>query len=98
MLPMEQVIQAAKEKKVGITLMKTKPVGTYSILKSRIEQLEKEGKEIDPLYRDGLPRYKDIADRAEGCGNCLGFCERACLYGVPIQGMLVLAHDQLTLA
>jgi predicted aldo/keto reductase-like oxidoreductase len=215
----EQVIQAAKEKKVGITLMKTKPVGTYSLLKSRIEQLEKEGKEVDPLFREGLARYKDIADRAETfikkynlqnpeevkeaalrfaltnpdvhtvccsaktyaeaeqfirqsgsrlsekdvvtlarykkacgalycrhacgvcepechrgvpvntimryhhyfaaqgrekeamlkyaripgaraeeCGHCPGYCEKACPFGVPIQGLLLLAHDQLTLA
>jgi predicted aldo/keto reductase-like oxidoreductase len=215
----EQVIQAAKEKKIGITLMKTKPVGTYSVLKSRIEQMEKEGKEIDPLYREGLARYKVIAERAETfvkkynlqnpeevkeaalrfalshpdihtvccsaktyaeaeqflrqsgsrltaedgltlarygdacgrlycrhacglcepecprgvpvntimryhhyfaaqgrekeamlkyihipgaraeeCGHCAGYCEKACPYGVPIQGMLLLAHHQMTLA
>jgi predicted aldo/keto reductase-like oxidoreductase len=215
----ERVIQTAKEKKLGITLMKTKPVGTYYLLKSRIEQMEKEGKEVDPLYREGLNRYKDKVDRAEefikkydlqnpeeikeaalrfalsnpdihtvccsaktyaeaeqflrqsgsrlsekdaatlaryreacgelycrhacglcepecprgvpvntimryhhyfavqgrekeamlkyaripgaradGCGNCSGHCEKACPYGVPIQGMLLLAHDQLTLA
>jgi predicted aldo/keto reductase-like oxidoreductase len=215
----DRVIQAAKEKKVGITLMKTKPVGTYSAMKSMIEKLEKEGQEVDPLYRDGLARYKDIADRAETfikkynlqnpdevkeaalrfalsnpdihtvccsaktyaeaeqylrqsgsrlsekdittlarykegcgalycrhacgeceptcprgvpvntimryhhyftaqgrekeamlkyaripgaraeeCGHCPGYCERACPFGVPIQGMLLLAHDQLTLA
>ena len=215
----EQVIRAAKEKKIGVTLMKTKPVGTYSVLKSRIEQLEKEGKEVDPLYREGLARYKDIADRAETfvkrynlqnpeeikeaalrfalsnpdihtvccsaktyaeadqflrqsgsrlsekdsttlarykeacgalycrhacgvcepdcprgvpvnaimryhhyftaqgrekeamlkyaripgaraeeCGHCPGYCEKACPYGVAIQGMLLVAHDQLTLA
>ena len=215
----EKVIQAAKEKKIGITLMKTKPVGTYSLLKSRVEQMEKEGQEVDPLYREGLARYKDIAERAEtfikkynlqnpdevkeaalrfalsnpdihtvccsaktyaeaeqflrqsgsrlseedavtlarykeacgalycrhacgvcepecprgvpvntimryyhyfaaqgrereamlkyaripgaraeGCGHCPGHCEKACPYGVPIQGMLLLVHDQLTLA
>ena len=215
----ERVIQAAKEKKVGITLMKTKPVGTYFLLKSRIEQLEKDGQEVDPLYREGLARYKDKVDRAEEfvkkynlqnpeeikeaalrfalsnpdihtvccsaktyaeaeqflrqsgsklsekdaatlaryreacgalycrharglcepecprgvpvntimryhhyfaaqgrekeamlkyaripgaraelCGSCPGLCEKACPYGVPIQGMLLLAHDQLMLA
>jgi len=215
----EGVIQAAKEKKVGITLMKTKPVGNYSAMKSMIDELEKEGKEVHPLYREGLARYKDIADRAEPfvkkynlqnpdeikeaalrfalsnpdihtvccsaktyaeaeqflrqsgsrlsekdgatlarykevcgtlycrhacgvcepecprgvpvntimryhhyfaaqgrereamlkyaripgaraeeCGHCPGHCEKACPYGVPIQGMLLLAHDQLTLA
>ncbi len=215
----ERVIEAAKEKKIGITLMKTKPVGTYAVLKSRIEQMEKEGKDIDPLYREGLARYKAIAERAETfikkyslqdpddikeaslrfalshpdihtvccsaktyaeaeqflrqsgrrlnpedgitlahykeacgrlycrhacglcepecprmvpvntimryhhyfaaqgrereamvkyaripgaraeeCGRCRGHCEKACPYGVPIQGMLILAHHQLTLA
>jgi predicted aldo/keto reductase-like oxidoreductase len=215
----ERVIQTAKEKKIGITLMKTKPVGTYAAMKSMIEQLEKEGKEVDPLYREGLARYKNIADRAETfikkynlqnpdevkeaalrfalsnpdihtvccsaktyaeaeqflrqsgsrlsekdvatltrykeacgalycrhacgecepecrrgvpvntimryyhyfnaqgrekeamlkyahipgpkaeeCGHCPGYCEKACPFGVPIQGMLLLAHDQLTLA
>jgi predicted aldo/keto reductase-like oxidoreductase len=215
----ERVIEAAKKRKIGITLMKTKPVGTYAVLKTRIEQMEKEGKEIDPLYREGLARYKAIAERAETfikkynlqnpeevkeaslrfalsnpdihtvccsaktyaeaeqflrqsgarmsaddavtlarygdacgrlycrhacglcepecprgvpvntimryhhyfaaqgrekeamlkyaripgvkaeeCGHCPGHCEKACPYGVPIQGMLLLAHQQLTLA
>ena len=61
----EEVIRAAKERKIGITLMKTKPVGTYAVMKAMIEKMEKEGKEVDPLYREGLARYKDIADRAE---------------------------------
>lgn len=215
----ERVIQAAKEKKIGITLMKTKPVGTYAVIKSRIEQLEAAGKDIDPLYREGLARYKAIAERAEAfikkynlqnpeevkeaslrfvlsnpdihtvccsaktyaeaeqflrqsgarlsagdgltlarygdacgrlycrhacglcepecphgvpvntimryqhyfsaqgrekeamlkyahipgvraeeCARCAGYCEKACPYGVPIQGMLLLAHHQLTLS
>jgi predicted aldo/keto reductase-like oxidoreductase len=215
----ERVIQAAKERKIGITLMKTKPVGTYAVLKTRIEQLESEGKDVDPLYREGLARYKAIAERAEAfikkynlqnpeevkeaslrfvlsnpdihtvccsaktyaeaeqflrqsgsrlsaedsltlarygdacgrlycrhacglcepacphgvpvntimryhhyfdaqgrekeamlkyahipgvraeeCTHCPGYCEKACPYGVPIQGMLLLAHHQLTLA
>ena len=215
----EEVIRAAKERKIGITLMKTKPVGTYAAMKAMIEKMEKEGKEVDPLYREGLARYKDIADRAEAfikkynlqnpdevkeaalrfalnnpdihtvccsaktyaeaeqflrqsgsrfserdgetlarykeacgalycrhacglcepdcprgvpvntivryqhyfaaqgrekeamlkyakipgvraeaCGRCPGYCEKACPYGVAIQGMLLLAHDMLTLA
>lgn len=40
-----------------------------------------------------LPRAK-----ADTCVNCSGFCEKACPFGVPIQGLLVLAHDTLTLA
>jgi predicted aldo/keto reductase-like oxidoreductase len=40
-------------------------VTKYYILKSRIEQLEKEGKKIHPLYKEGLTRFKDKFDKAE---------------------------------
>ena len=215
----EHVLEASRPKKIGIALMKTTPVTKYEILKSRLEQLEKEGKEIHPLYQEGLKRFRDKADRAEefikkyglknadeikasairfvlsnpdvhtvccsvrtydemeqvvrlsgtrlspegqatlaaykaacgefycrhacglcelecprhvpvntimrynhyflaqgrekeamvkysqipgaradACWDCPGYCERACPYGVPVQGMLLLAHHQLTLA
>jgi len=215
----ERVLEASRAKKIGIALMKTTPVTKYEILKSRLEQLEKEGKEIHPLYQDGLKRFREKAERAEefitkyglknpdevkaaairfvlsnpdvhtvccsvrtyeemeqvlclsgtrldpegratlasykaacgefycrhacglcelecprhvpvntimrynhyflaqgrekeamlkyseipgaradACAHCPGYCERACPYGVPVQGMLLLAHRQLTLA
>lgn len=31
------------------------------------------------------------------CWNCSGYCETACPYDVPIQGMLMLAHQRLSL-
>jgi predicted aldo/keto reductase-like oxidoreductase len=46
--------------------MKSTPIAIYYSLKTRIEALEKEGKAVDPLYADGLKRYKDKLDRAEG--------------------------------
>ncbi len=36
--------------------------------------------------------------KAEECGYSPGYCEKAYPFGVPIQGMFLLAHDQLTLA
>jgi len=36
--------------------------------------------------------------KADSCRNCTGLCERSCPYGVPIQGLLNIAHAQLTLA
>jgi predicted aldo/keto reductase-like oxidoreductase len=60
----EQVLEACKEKNIGTTLMKSTPVAKYYILKSRVEQLEKEGKKVHPFYREGLIRFKDKADRA----------------------------------
>jgi predicted aldo/keto reductase-like oxidoreductase len=38
------------------------------------------------------------AGRADLCAGCAGYCQKACPHGVPIQAMLVLAHQTLTLA
>ncbi len=35
--------------------------------------------------------------KADVCAGCPGHCETACPHGIPIQGMLLLAHNQLTL-
>jgi predicted aldo/keto reductase-like oxidoreductase len=62
----EKVLEACKEKNIGTVLMKTNPISKYYLVKSRVEQMEKEGKEVNPLYREGLVRYKDKLDKAEG--------------------------------
>jgi aryl-alcohol dehydrogenase-like predicted oxidoreductase len=61
----ERVLEVCKEKKIGTVLMKSTPVHKYFGLKSRIEQLKKEKKEINPFYKKGLVRFKDKYDRAE---------------------------------
>jgi len=35
--------------------------------------------------------------KAEACGNCAGWCEKACPFGVPVRTLLCMAHTQLTL-
>ena len=35
--------------------------------------------------------------KADRCRDCAGFCEAACPYGVPVRGLLNLAHARLTL-
>jgi predicted aldo/keto reductase-like oxidoreductase len=40
-----------------------------------------------------IPQHK-----ADICRNCSGYCEKSCPYGVPIQGLLVLADSTLSLA
>ena len=35
--------------------------------------------------------------KADICSRCAGHCEPACPYGVPVQGLLMLAHQTLTL-
>jgi len=61
----ERVLEVCREKKIGTAIMKSTPVAIYYSLKTRIEQLEKEKKEVHPLYAEGLKRYKDKVDRAE---------------------------------
>ncbi len=46
-----------------------------------------------------LADYAALGERgAASCGECAGPCERACPYGVSIQGKLIVAHETLTLA
>ncbi len=46
-----------------------------------------------------IERYAKLASRVEEqCQNCTGSCESACPYNVPVQTLLVLAHQNLTLA
>lgn len=46
-----------------------------------------------------LAKYASLpGPKADLCSNCQGFCETACPYGVPIQGMLIIAHQRLVVA
>ncbi|MCP5105369.1 MAG: hypothetical protein GY950_18415 [bacterium] len=46
-----------------------------------------------------MEKYAGLSlKKAEACRDCEGGCETACPYGVPIQSLLVMAHQQLTLA
>lgn len=48
--------------------------------------------------RDAIKMYADLAgSRADACTDCAGHCELACPHGVPIQGLLTLAHQTLTI-
>jgi len=48
--------------------------------------------------KHALQKYKALnTAKADLCSNCQGFCEKSCGYGVPIQGMLIMAHDHLTI-
>ncbi|MCP4146964.1 MAG: twin-arginine translocation signal domain-containing protein [bacterium] len=46
-----------------------------------------------------MEKYKHLSTaNAANCANCTGKCQSSCPYGVPIQPLLALAHDTLTLA
>jgi len=60
----EAVLEECGRRKIGVALMKTTPVAIYEGLKSRIEDLEKRKQAVDPLYADGLKRYKEKFEAA----------------------------------
>ncbi|MFC2163839.1 aldo/keto reductase [Acidobacteriota bacterium] len=46
-----------------------------------------------------MTKYHNLAGNSAAlCSSCSGHCESACPYNVPIQGLLVLAHQTLSLA
>lgn len=63
--PGEKILAACKKKNIGVTIMKSNPVGRYFDMKERIEQLKKEGKEIDDRTKNYYERLKETASRSE---------------------------------
>ena len=61
----ERVLQVCKEKKIGTVLMKSTPTAIFYSMKARIEAMEKEGKEVNEFYANGLKRYQEKMDKAE---------------------------------
>jgi len=48
--------------------------------------------------KEAMGYYADIPGaRADSCRDCAAPCEAACPYGVPIQGMLLVAHETLSM-
>jgi len=49
--------------------------------------------------RYAMAKYAEIPGaNAKECFYCTGLCESACPYNLPVQGMLTMAHEQLSLA
>ena len=48
--------------------------------------------------KSAMQKYASLPlSRADLCKDCAGYCEKACPFGVPVQGLLGLAHQTLTL-
>ena len=61
----EKLLQISKDKNIGVTLMKTNPVGKYTAMKEQMEELEKKGEDIPGVYKALMPRLKDKAEKAD---------------------------------
>jgi len=60
----EAVLELCGRRRIGIALMKTTPIAIYETMKSRIEELETKKQAVDPLYAEGLRRYKEKFEAA----------------------------------
>jgi predicted aldo/keto reductase-like oxidoreductase len=62
----DRIMRVCKDKGIGVTLMKSNPVGTYFGMKESIAKLEKEGKEVPEERRAALAKLKKQYEEAEG--------------------------------
>lgn len=48
--------------------------------------------------KEAMVKYKTLSsNKADICADCKGYCESACPYDVPVQGLLNIAHSNLTI-
>ncbi|MFC2160073.1 aldo/keto reductase [Acidobacteriota bacterium] len=62
----ERVLQVCKEKKIGSVLMKSTPTAIFYSMKASLEAMKEKGQEISEFRANGLKRYEEKMDRAEG--------------------------------
>ncbi|MCK4761101.1 MAG: aldo/keto reductase [Candidatus Aminicenantes bacterium] len=62
----ERVLKVCREKNIGVTLMKTNPVGAYHYMKERMETMKKEGKKAPEFWTKVMPALEVKAQKAEG--------------------------------
>ncbi len=60
----EQVFKACKAKNIGVTLMKTNPVGKYYLMDERVKKMKEEGKKVGEFYANYMGRLKDYVDKS----------------------------------
>jgi len=63
--PGEKILEAAAKKNIATTIMKSNPVGRYYDMKSRVEQLKKDGQPVDERMQKSLEQMEPMAKQAE---------------------------------
>ena len=49
--------------------------------------------------KEAMLNYKNLpSNKADICAECKGYCEKACPYDIPVQGLLNIAHNNLTIS
>jgi predicted aldo/keto reductase-like oxidoreductase len=60
-----RLLKLCRDKGIGTALMKTTPVAIYELMKTRVEELRKQGKTASEFQLEGLRRYQDKFDKAQ---------------------------------
>jgi aryl-alcohol dehydrogenase-like predicted oxidoreductase len=63
--PGERILEAAAKKNVGTTIMKSNPLGRYFDLKSRFDQMKRDGQPIDERMQKSMAQLQETAKQAE---------------------------------
>lgn len=63
--PGDKVIEAASKKDLGVTIMKSNPLGRYYSTMDRVEQLKKDGQPVDERLQKSLEQMAETAKQAE---------------------------------
>ena len=63
--PGEKVLEAASKKDLGLTIMKSNPLGRYYDTMNRVEQLKKDGQPIDERLQKSMEQMAETAKQAE---------------------------------
>ncbi|HDT13814.1 MAG TPA: twin-arginine translocation signal domain-containing protein [Candidatus Aminicenantes bacterium] len=63
--PGDKVLEAASKKGLGVTIMKSNPLGRYYDTMSRIERLKKDGQPIDERLQKSMAQMAETAKQAE---------------------------------
>ena len=59
-----KVLDACRQKNIGVALMKTSPITTFNKIKAGAERIKKQGKEVPALYVEGVERYTRMLEEA----------------------------------
>jgi len=63
--PGEKVLEAAAKKGLGLTIMKSNPLGRYYDTMNRVEQMKKDGQPIDERLQKSMEQMAETAKQAE---------------------------------
>ena len=63
--PGDKVLEAASKKDLGLTIMKSNPLGRYFDTKNRVEQLKKDGQPIDERLQKSMDQMEEQARQAQ---------------------------------